>query len=160
MQQTLTLGRAVPCPPQKRPQPSERRARSDAPYQQKGGRAARTEMGPTNKSQPSGAHGVTRPTNERHTSGARAAARPVKRFPIVGIGASAGGLEAFTQLLQHLPADTEMGFVLVQHLDPSRTSMMPELLQRFTSMKVVQAKAAGRADSRTLSAEVQKQLAL
>ena len=39
-------------------------------------------------------------------------------FPIVGIGASAGGLEAFTQLLQHLPRDTGMAFVLVQHLDP------------------------------------------
>ena len=38
------------------------------------------------------------------------------RFPIVGIGASAGGLEAFSQLLGHLPADTGMGFVLVQHL--------------------------------------------
>src|SRR3989454_4231793 len=42
-----------------------------------------------------------------------------ERFPIVGIGASAGGLEAFTQLLKHLPADTGMGFVLVQHLDRS-----------------------------------------
>ncbi|MEO7700313.1 MAG: chemotaxis protein CheB, partial [Opitutus sp.] len=39
-----------------------------------------------------------------------------KAFPVVGIGASAGGLEAFTQLLKHLPVDTGMGFVLVQHL--------------------------------------------
>ena len=39
-------------------------------------------------------------------------------FPIVGIGASAGGLEAFTQLLKQLPLDTGLGFVLVQHLDP------------------------------------------
>ena len=43
---------------------------------------------------------------------------PVASFPIVGIGASAGGLEAFTQLLKALPLDTGMGFVLVQHLDP------------------------------------------
>ena len=40
-------------------------------------------------------------------------------FPIVGIGASAGGLEAFTELLKHLPADTGMGFVLVQLSTPS-----------------------------------------
>jgi chemotaxis response regulator CheB len=39
-------------------------------------------------------------------------------FPIVGVGASAGGLEAFTRLIKHLPADTGMAFVLVQHLDP------------------------------------------
>ena len=39
-------------------------------------------------------------------------------FPVVGVGASAGGLEAFTKLLKHLPADTGMAFVLVQHLDP------------------------------------------
>ena len=39
-------------------------------------------------------------------------------FPIVGVGASAGGLEAFTQLLEQLPADTGMAFVLIQHLDP------------------------------------------
>lgn len=41
-------------------------------------------------------------------------------FPIVGVGASAGGLEAFTQLLKALPVESGMGFVLVQHLDPDR----------------------------------------
>ncbi len=41
-----------------------------------------------------------------------------EEFPIVGVGASAGGLEAFTQLLKALPADTGMAFVLVQHLAP------------------------------------------
>ena len=46
----------------------------------------------------------------------------VVSFPIVGIGASAGGLEAFTQLLKALPLDTGMGFVLVQHLDPDHES--------------------------------------
>src|SRR5690348_7719775 len=49
-------------------------------------------------------------------SGGKRAARG--NFPIVGIGASAGGLEAFTKLLEHLPADTGMAFVLVQHLLP------------------------------------------
>ena len=57
-------------------------------------------------------------------------------FPIVGIGASAGGLEAFTDLLKHLPADTGLGFVLVQHLDPQHESALSQLLGRVTSMPV------------------------
>ena len=44
-------------------------------------------------------------------------------FPIVGIGASAGGLEAFTKLLQKLPADTGMALVFIQHLDPKHESI-------------------------------------
>jgi hypothetical protein len=57
-------------------------------------------------------------------------------FPIVGIGASAGGLEAFTELLKSLPADTGLGFVLVQHLDPEHESALAHLLTRDTSMPV------------------------
>jgi chemotaxis methyl-accepting protein methylase/signal transduction histidine kinase/chemotaxis response regulator CheB len=57
-------------------------------------------------------------------------------FPIVGIGASAGGLEAFTQLLKHLPVNTGMGFVLVQHLDPLHESALAQLLGRATTMRV------------------------
>jgi two-component system CheB/CheR fusion protein len=56
--------------------------------------------------------------------------------PIVGIGASAGGLEAFSQLLKHLPTDTGMAFVLVQHLDPVRHSALTELLSKTTSLPV------------------------
>lgn len=59
-------------------------------------------------------------------------------FPIVGIGASAGGLEAFTHLLQHLPADTGMGFVLVQHLDPAHESALTKLLSKASSMPVTE----------------------
>ncbi|WP_218079317.1 chemotaxis protein CheB [Anthocerotibacter panamensis] len=59
---------------------------------------------------------------------------------IVGVGASAGGLEAFTQLLSHLPNDTGMAFVLIQHLDPTYQSMLPEILSRATSMSVQQVK--------------------
>jgi two-component system CheB/CheR fusion protein len=59
-------------------------------------------------------------------------------FPIVGIGASAGGLEALEQFLRPLPADCGMAFVVVQHLDPTHKGMMAELLQRATPMKVVQ----------------------
>lgn len=59
-------------------------------------------------------------------------------FPIVGIGASAGGLEAFTKLLSNLPNDTGMAFVLLQHLDPKHESMSAEILQRSTQMPVTE----------------------
>lgn len=59
--------------------------------------------------------------------------------PIVGIGASAGGLEAFTQLLKSLPADTGMAFVLVQHLAPQHESILPHLLRITTLMPVQEA---------------------
>ncbi len=61
-----------------------------------------------------------------------------KSFPIVGIGASAGGLEALVLFLEHTPKDSGMAFVVIQHLDPTQKGMMPELLQRATSMKVQQ----------------------
>ena len=61
-------------------------------------------------------------------------------FPIVGIGASAGGLEALEQLLRHVPEKSGLAFVVVQHLDPTREGMLVELLQRATRMKVLQVK--------------------
>src|SRR3989475_11512166 len=61
-------------------------------------------------------------------------------FPIVGIGASAGGLEAFSELLAHLSLDAAMGFVLVQHLDPNYPSILSEILSRTTRMPVVEVK--------------------
>src|SRR5437867_7320241 len=61
---------------------------------------------------------------------------PTSAFSIVGVGASAGGLEAFTELLKHLPLDSGMGFVLVQHLDPQHESALTHLLARATSMPV------------------------
>jgi two-component system CheB/CheR fusion protein len=66
--------------------------------------------------------------------------QPSKRalFPIVGVGASAGGLEAFTQLLKALGSETEMAYVLVQHLDPSHESALTELLAKATEMPVRQ----------------------
>jgi two-component system CheB/CheR fusion protein len=57
-------------------------------------------------------------------------------LPIVGVGASAGGLEAFSGLLRDLPLDTGMAFVLVQHLDPQHESALTQLLGRATSMPV------------------------
>ncbi|MEG5159723.1 chemotaxis protein CheB [Microcoleus sp. AT3-A2] len=57
-------------------------------------------------------------------------------FPIVGIAASAGGLAAFMALLSHLPSDTGMAFVLIQHLDPNHKSLLSEILARRTQMPV------------------------
>ncbi|MDB6147197.1 MAG: cheBR [Spartobacteria bacterium] len=62
------------------------------------------------------------------------------RFPIVGIGTSAGGLEALENFLLRVPKNPGMAFVIVQHLDPTRKGIMPELLQRATGMKVIQVK--------------------
>lgn len=59
-------------------------------------------------------------------------------FTIAGIGASAGGFEAYGQLLGRLPADTGMAFVLVQHLDPSHESKLTELLARSTTLPVTE----------------------
>ena len=59
-------------------------------------------------------------------------------FPIVGIGASAGGLEALELFLKNVPEDSGMAFVIVQHLDPTHKGIMVELLQRVTSMQVLQ----------------------
>ena len=60
----------------------------------------------------------------------------VQNFPIVGVGASAGGLDAFKRLLAAIPEDSGMAYVLVQHLDPSHESILPEILQRSTKIPV------------------------
>jgi two-component system CheB/CheR fusion protein len=67
-------------------------------------------------------------------------------FPVVGIGASAGGLEAFTKLLKHLPVDTGMAFVLVQHLDPTHVSALTEILSRATAMPVTEVRDGMRVE--------------
>ena len=69
----------------------------------------------------------------------RPAAPPSGLFPIVGIGASAGGLEAVSALLGSLPEKTGMAYVLVQHLDPNRESSLAVILQKKTAMPVRQA---------------------
>lgn len=60
-------------------------------------------------------------------------------FPVVGVGASAGGLDAFKRLLAALPPETGMAFVLIQHLDPKHASFMADLLTSRTRMPVSQA---------------------
>lgn len=61
-------------------------------------------------------------------------------FAVVAVGASAGGLEAFSQFLHALPRNTGMAFVFIQHLDPKHHSMLSELLAKTTSMPVLEAK--------------------
>ncbi len=69
---------------------------------------------------------------EAASSGANTSAR----FPVVGVGASAGGLEAFRGFFEHLPADCGMAFVMILHLPPDRKSMLSEIIDRWTSMPV------------------------
>ncbi len=63
-------------------------------------------------------------------------------LPVVGIGASAGGLEAFEQFFTHMPSDSGIAFVLVQHLDPTHRSILSELVRRYTSMDVMEVEDA------------------
>ncbi len=88
------------------------------------------------KKQPNPTHSVTAPAIPSPADS------PVRQerssFPIVGIGASAGGLEALEQFLRQVPEGCGMAFVIVQHLDPTHKGFMPELLQRITKMEVFQ----------------------
>ena len=59
------------------------------------------------------------------------------RFPVVGLGASAGGLEAFRAFFEHMPADCGMAFVMILHLPADRKSMLADILGRWTSMRVI-----------------------
>ena len=66
------------------------------------------------------------------------AATEAARFPIVGLGASAGGLEALEQFFRAMPVDSGLALVVVQHLDPSHPSMLTSILQRCTTMPVLE----------------------
>ena len=68
-------------------------------------------------------------------------------IPVVAIGASAGGLEALTAILRALPTDIAMAFMLIQHLDPKRHSILPELLSKATKIPVLEAIDAMRIES-------------
>ena len=84
------------------------------------------------------AHRKTTPA--KSGGAARSTAAELATFPVVGIGASAGGLEAFTELLRYLPENTGMAFVLVQHLDPTHDSVLQEILARSTKIPVKEVK--------------------
>ncbi len=78
------------------------------------------------------------PTQAVETFAGISAATPPRRFPIVGIGASAGGLAAFEAFFSGMPAlgDPGMAFVLVQHLAPDHKSILADLIRRYTRMQV------------------------
>ena len=65
-------------------------------------------------------------------------------FHVVGIGSSAGGLDALHELFSHMPSDTGMAFVVISHLSPGHVSVMPELLRKYTSMRVYQIESGMR----------------
>jgi two-component system, chemotaxis family, CheB/CheR fusion protein len=71
---------------------------------------------------------------EEMTQEARASA--LEPCPVVGIGASAGGLEAFTRLLSRLPVQTGMAYVIVQHLGSAHQSLLSDLLARATKIRI------------------------
>src|ERR1700761_8322184 len=73
--------------------------------------------------------------------------KQARNFRIVGVGASAGGLEAFSELLGHLPAHAGLAYVLVQHLDPTHRSLLSELLGRTTTLPVREIKDDMRAEA-------------
>ncbi|MBN2684863.1 MAG: hypothetical protein JXR40_06250, partial [Pontiellaceae bacterium] len=94
------------------------------------------------KSMPKEEKGITTKVARKNVS----TPAPSGSFPVVALGASAGGLEAMEQFLGNVPSDSGMAFIIVQHLDPTREGIMSELLQRTTSMKVVQAQDAAQVE--------------
>ncbi len=83
---------------------------------------------------------LKRPKDKKNpTKSPKPSQKGLNKFPIVGIGASAGGLEALELFFGNLRVECDMAFVVVQHLNPDRKGMMPELLQRITPLKVYQA---------------------
>jgi PAS domain S-box-containing protein len=91
---------------------------------------------PPNRSDPRGAEPEAQP--DRQAQPVDVEQPPRLPFAVVGIGASAGGLEALSEFLDAMPSDSGMAFVLVQHLSPDRESMMCEILARRTRMPVTE----------------------
>ena len=90
----------------------------------------------------------------KNKEGNRSADKPKEnensRIPVVGIGSSAGGLEALSKIFGNMPTDSGAAFVLIQHLDPSHKSSMVELLQRYTSMEVIEIQDGMRVEANKL----------
>ncbi|HEY1817268.1 MAG TPA: chemotaxis protein CheB [Kofleriaceae bacterium] len=100
------------------------------------GRASKTKRSQRSKAVPKPSERAPRPIPTRDGNA----------FPIVGIGASAGGLEAIEAFLKAVPEHSGLAFVVVQHLDPTQKGMLVELLQRSTAMPVLQAKNEQRVE--------------
>ncbi|MGH7859494.1 MAG: chemotaxis protein CheB, partial [Candidatus Binatia bacterium] len=79
-----------------------------------------------------------RPSSDPLAEGGQAGRVPpaAAPCPVVGIGASAGGLDGLRKLFAAMPADSGMAFVVVQHLDPRHETLLPELLRHSTGLKV------------------------
>ncbi|KAB2970425.1 chemotaxis protein CheB [Zoogloea sp.] len=84
-------------------------------------------------------HALPPPRQPHPEDGASRAQGRHAGFPIIGIGCSAGGLEALEALLKHTPVKSGMAFVIVQHLAPDHPSTLPEILQRSTALPVLEA---------------------
>ena len=76
--------------------------------------------------------------NSKKTTSAVSVAESEKLFPIVGIGASAGGLEAIEGFLSGMPPEVNVAFVVIQHLAPEHKSLMRQLLEKYTALKMVE----------------------
>src|SRR5450830_1341694 len=76
-------------------------------------------------------------THSKHSTASGTAAAPII-FPVVAIGASAGGLDPIVAFLANVPQESGIAYVVIQHLDPTQKAMLPELLQRATSIPVVE----------------------
>ena len=81
---------------------------------------------------------VEKPKKSTESLSKPKAIKSANLFPVVGIGASAGGLDAFKRLLKAIPENSGMAYVLVQHLDPNHESMLPEILQKVTKIPVLE----------------------
>src|SRR5438046_3160229 len=111
---------------------------------------ANRKQEPSPKSRPSATKDHPAPLDQRAqtaSAGAFHAAPDSIPISIVGVGASAGGLEAFEQLLSALPVKSGMAFVLVQHLAPKHESILSQLLGRATKLPVVEVKQGVRVEA-------------
>jgi two-component system CheB/CheR fusion protein len=82
----------------------------------------------------------TTPTSSGVLESMKKKTGPNNIYPIVGMGASAGGLQAFEEFFDAMPSKCGMSFILVAHLDPTHVSILPELIQKHTQMEVLQIK--------------------
>src|SRR5690349_5768005 len=103
----------------------------------------------TKKKHPAVSAKKTRKSSRVRTS-TSALEKEQKNLPIVGIGASAGGLKAFEQFFSQMPPDSGMAFILVLHLDPTHVSMLPELLRKYTEMPIRQAEDGAQVEANTI----------
>jgi len=92
----------------------------------------------------------TGPRDKAVPSDRESAPRSRTTLPIVGIGASAGGLESFEAFFSAMPPDAGMAFILVSHLDPTHVSIMPELIRKRTKMQVLQIEDGMRVQPNTV----------